>query len=577
MCLFHLIQQNYRVRLPAHSLCQLTALLVTNVSGRCSDQTADAELLHIFTHINSNDVVLIVKQCLCQCLCQFGLTNTGRTEEQERAKRTVGILNTGTGAEDCLADFCHCFVLTDDTAMKHVLHMEQLLPLALHQFGNRNASPAADDSCDFLFRYFITQQRVLLFLLLFCNGFLFCQFLLQCRQSAVFQFRSTVQIVITFCTLDLCIDLFQFFPQLLYLGDCIFLVLPLGFHLVELIPHLREFLLYLLQMCFGQLVILFFQCGFLDLMLHDLPANLIQLCGHGIHLRSNHGTSFVHQVDCLIRQEPIRDIPVRQRCCCNQCLILNLYAVEYLVPFFQATQNRNCILYGRLIYHNRLEPTLQGSIFLNILPVLVQCRCTNAMQFATCQHRLQEVACIHCAIRFPGTHNGMQLIDEQNDTALALLHLVQNRFQTLFEFATVLCAGDQGAQIQREDLPVFQVGRDIATHNSQCQTLCNGSFTDTRLTDQNRIVLGLSGEDSNDISYLIISADDRIQFSGTGTLHQILSVFRQDIIGFFRILCGNTLVATHFHQCLQKCILGYGKRLKHLANRRIHGIEQAQH
>ena len=129
---------------------------------------------------------------------------------------------------------------------------------------------------------------------------------------------------------------------------------------------------------------------------------------------------------------------------------------------------------------------------------------------------------------------------------------VQNRFQTLFEFATVLCAGDQGAQIQREDLPVFQVGRDIATHNSQCQTLCNGSFTDTRLTDQNRIVLGLSGEDSNDISYLIISADDRIQFSGTGTLHQILSVFRQDIIGFFRILCGNTLVATHFHQCLQK-------------------------
>ena len=199
------------------------------------------------------------------------------------------------------------------------------------------------------------------------------------------------------------------------------------------------------------------------------------------------------------------------------------------------------------------------------------------MQFATCQHRLQEVACIHCAIRFPGTHNGMQLIDEQNDTALALLHLVQNRFQTLFEFATVLCAGDQSAQIQREDLPVFQVGRDIATHNSQCQTLCNGSFTDTRLTDQNRIVLGLSGEDSNDISYLIISADDRIQFSGTGTLHQILSVFRQDIIGFFRILCGNTLVATHFHQCLQKCILGYGKRLKHLANRRIHGIEQAQH
>ena len=61
MRLFHLVQQDDAVGLAPHGLGQLTALVVAHVSRRRADQTADGELLHVFAHIDSNHVLLIVK------------------------------------------------------------------------------------------------------------------------------------------------------------------------------------------------------------------------------------------------------------------------------------------------------------------------------------------------------------------------------------------------------------------------------------------------------------------------------------------------------------------------------------
>ena len=64
---------------------------------------------------------------------------------------------------------------------------------------------------------------------------------------------------------------------------------------------------------------------------------------------------------------------------------------------------------------NRLETTLQGGIFFDVLAVLIQ-RCgTDAVQFASCQHRFQHVSGIHRAVGLSGADDQMQLIDEQND------------------------------------------------------------------------------------------------------------------------------------------------------------------
>ena len=276
--------------------------------------------------------------------------------------------------------------------------MQEFLPFALHQFRYRNAGPSADNAGDFFFSHLVPQQRVLVLFLLFCNGFFVFQLFFQLRQTTIFQFGSLVQIVVPFSTLDLSVDLLQFFPQFLHFRNGIFFVFPFCLHGIELVTHLGEFLLYFLQMCLRQFVVLFLEGSFFDLMLHDLPANFVQLCRHGVHFRPNHCTSFVYQVDRLIRQEPVCDISVGQCSRCDQSLILNLNAMKYFIAFFQTTQNGDRVFYSRLVYQNRLETTFQSSIFFNILPVLVQRCSTNAVQFTPCQHRLQQVACVHSTV-----------------------------------------------------------------------------------------------------------------------------------------------------------------------------------
>ena len=64
MRLFHLIKQYNGVGTAANRFGQLTALLVANISGRRADQAADRVLLHVLTHIDPDNVVLIVKERL---------------------------------------------------------------------------------------------------------------------------------------------------------------------------------------------------------------------------------------------------------------------------------------------------------------------------------------------------------------------------------------------------------------------------------------------------------------------------------------------------------------------------------
>ena len=86
----------------------------------------------------------------------------------------------------------------------------------------------------------------------------------------------------------------------------------------------------------------------------------------------------------------------------------------------------------------------------------------------------------------------MQLVDEQNDSSIRLLHFTKNRFQPVFKFATVLGASDQCAHIQRKDYLVLQTLRYISLHDSLSKTFGDSGFAHTGLADQYRVVLRLS-------------------------------------------------------------------------------------
>ena len=83
MRLLDLIEEHHRVGLAAHRLCQLSTLIIAYIARRCTNQTGDTVLLLIFTHIDTRHHGLIVEEVVGECLSQFGLTDTGRTQEDE--------------------------------------------------------------------------------------------------------------------------------------------------------------------------------------------------------------------------------------------------------------------------------------------------------------------------------------------------------------------------------------------------------------------------------------------------------------------------------------------------------------
>ena len=133
MCLLDLIKEHNRIGLSSDCLRQLAALLITHISGRRSDQPGDRILLHIFAHVDTDHVRLVVKQRSRQRLCQFRLSYAGRTEEQERTDRLCGILDSRLGTNNSICYLCHALVLSDYPLMQFLVQMQRLVPLALRQ------------------------------------------------------------------------------------------------------------------------------------------------------------------------------------------------------------------------------------------------------------------------------------------------------------------------------------------------------------------------------------------------------------------------------------------------------------
>ena len=75
------------------------------------------------------------------------------------------------------------------------------------------------------------------------------------------------------------------------------------------------------------------------------------------------------------------------------------------------------------------------------------------------------------------------------------------------------------------------------------QPFNNRRLSHSRLSDQDRIVLGLPGQDPDHAADFHIASDHRIQFPLAGHLDQIGSVFLKRLIGAFGIGAGDTLIA----------------------------------
>ena len=253
--LFDLIEQHNAVGVAAHGLGQLAALLIADVSRRRTDQTRDAEFLHILGHVDTDHVLLVVKQGLRQRLGQLGLADARGAEEQEAADGAVRVRDAGAGAQDSVRDLLHGLVLADDPLMQRVRQAEQLLAFAFDELGDRDAGPAGDDIRNFFFRYAVTKQAG--FFLCLGQLFFFLQLLLQGGQLAVLQLTGLGVVAGAGRLFDLGLGGFHLGAQALHLVHGVLLVLPLRLLAVEAVAQLGHLLFQRGQTLLGQLVGLF--------------------------------------------------------------------------------------------------------------------------------------------------------------------------------------------------------------------------------------------------------------------------------------------------------------------------------
>ena len=463
--------------------------------------------------------------------------------------------------------------------MQLLVQMQELFALALDELCDRDAGPALDDLCDLLLRDLVAQEVALLGVLrqrLFLR-----QLLPELGQLAVLQTGGRLEVIALLCLLDLRTELFDLLTQLLDLADGILLVFPLGLHGVELIALLCQLLAQLRQAALRELVGLVLQRSLFDLHLDDLAADNVQLRRHGIHLRADHGTGLIDKVNGLVRQEAVRDITVGQRGRRDDGGIRDLHAVEDLVALLQATQDGDGVFDGRLLDEHGLETALQRRVLFDILAVFIERRCADAVQLAARQHRLEQVARVHAALGLACADDGVQLIDEQDDAPLGVLHFVQDGLQALFKFAAVLCARDERAHVQREDRLVLQGLRHVAADDPLRQSFGDGRLADARLADEHGVVLRLARQDADDVSDLVVTADDRVRLLFAGVLHQIGAVFLQRLIGVLRAVRRHAAAAADGLQGLQAVLLADAivrkQRRDGLVGRVEHGKEQVLH
>ena len=425
MSLLHLVEQDHGVRTTAHGLGELATLVVTHVSRGRTDQTLDTELLHVLGHVDTHERALVIEQALGQRLGELGLTYAGGAQEEETTDGLVRIGETRTATAHSCGDGGDGLVLADDALVQLALQALQLVELALHHLGHGHAGPGAHDLGDLIGGHLLVETLAVLLLLCLERGLRILNLLLQARNHGVAQLGRTAQVAVARRALLLALGLVELALELLHVVDGVLLVEPAGLLHVELFLDLGNLLAQGLQTLLGGVVSLLHECLLLDLQLGELTRGGVNLDRHAVELHAQAACRLIDQVDGLVGQETVGDVAIGEVGGGHERAIGDVHAVEDLVLLLEATQDRDGVLDGGLGNHHGLETTGERRVLLDVLAVFVERGRADRVQVATGERRLEDVAGVHGALGGTRAHDGVELIDEQDDLALGFLHFFE--------------------------------------------------------------------------------------------------------------------------------------------------------
>ncbi len=277
--------------------------------------------------------------------------------------------------------------------------------------------------------------------------------------------------------------------------------------------------------------------------------------GQRINLHAQSGRSLVNQIDCLVRQKSVGDVPLRKHRGRHDRRILDAHAMMNFVAFLQPAKNGNRIFNGGLANLHGLEAPLERGILLDVFAIFVDGGRTDRAQFAPRQWWLQHVRRVHRTFRRSRAHQRMQFVDEQNDLPVGFAHFLQHGLQSVLEFAAVFRSGHQRSKIERHNALRLQHFRHIAGHNSLRQSFHNRSFSHSRFANQHRIVLRAPRQNLHHAADFFVAPNHGIELSSPRKVRQIARILLQRSICRFRILRSHAMASANRRHRLQNRLM----------------------
>ena len=105
------------------------------------------------------------------------------------------------------------------------------------------------------------------------------------------------------------------------------------------------------------------------------------------------------------------------------------------------------------------------------------------------------------------------------------MNFVDHLAKALLELALHTRTGLQQTNVKRQQRNVFQLRRHVALGETQRKTLHNGSFADTGLASENRVVLPTAHQYVDDLTNLFVASCDRIKLALFGFFGQVNRIF----------------------------------------------------
>ena len=196
----------------------------------------------------------------------------------------------------------------------------------------------------------------------------------------------------------------------------------------------------------------------------------------------------VHGIYRLIWEETIGYIAIGQFHCRFDRFVRIAYTVIVLVFLFDVLQDGQRFFCSRGGYRHLLEAAFECSVLFYVLTILIQRSGSDALYLSTGKSGFEHIGRIHRSGCRACSHDGMYLVDEEDDLRI-LLQLIEHGFQPLFELSAIFGAGYHLSQIEADDPLVEKNTAHLPVHDAFGQSFHDGTLAHTGFADEHRIVL----------------------------------------------------------------------------------------